>query len=139
MSGKPWIALALAVAVLAFGATTATAHSSVTETETVRLDEDFGPDPGFVHISGHLDSARAACLVGRTVILLAGDSQGEVGPADDDFTFIDADFTSLRGNFVVEGTGPEGADYYVLHVRRENRAPEGHRHICEADTTNIVP
>jgi hypothetical protein len=134
MSRRLWIGLAIAVAVLAFGATTATAHRSVTETQIVIIDEDFGPDPGFVHISGHLTSARAACLPGRTVVLLAGDSQGEAGNADDDFTFIDADLTSLRGNFIVEGTAPEGTDYFVLHVTRQNRAPEGHRHICGADT-----
>ena len=139
MGRNLWIVLALALAVLSFGATTATAHTSVTETETVITDEDFGPDPGFVHISGHLDSARAACLPGRTVVLLAGASQGDPGTADDDFTLIDADLTSLRGNFIVEGTAPEGTDYYVLHVRRENRAPEGHRHICEADTNIINP
>jgi hypothetical protein len=76
-------------------------------------------------------------LPGRRVVLLAGDSQGDPGLADDDFTLIDADLTSLRGNFVVEGTVPEGTDYFLLHVTRENRARSGHRHICAGDT-NII-
>jgi hypothetical protein len=118
-----WILVA-AVGLLGVGAGVATAHDSKAASEvTIRYSVENE------RFHGRVNSDKPSCERRRTVVVFRktpGQQNPEVG----------TDRTNQNGRWQVEATNPNG-EFYARVLRRV-RTPEGHKHVCLADRSELI-
>ena len=76
-------------------------------------------------VGGFVRSPRAACIVGRKVVVTWTNEDLEQ-------ELYGVGFTDVNGNWEIDDSGPTG-ERYTFVVRRKVFGPRGHRKFCLAD------
>ena len=123
------IAIVLAAAAAVLAATPASAHNAAFDS-TIQITGQVGTVVNDYQYYGEVSSPRDGCIPGRTVKIFALTTDGR--------KLVDTDRTSRNGFFFGGGDftpgGVEGVDGVRVKVLAEDIGPQGHDHICEADT-----